>query len=125
MNARGALGRYGEDLAVRTLRTTGMQVLERNWRCAHGEIDIVAHRQGRARRLRGEDPPHRSATSIPMAAVPPAKAARLRRLASRWLTERWLARYGRPPAGGVRIDLVGVLLPGRGAPVVQHAKGVA
>lgn len=124
MNARGALGRYGEDLAVRTLRATGMHVLERNWRCAHGEIDIVAVDgdalvvcEVKTRRIGGYE--------HPMAAVPPAKAARLRRLASRWLTERWLTRYGQPPAGGVRIDLVGILLPGRGAPVVQHAKGVA
>ncbi len=40
--ARGALGRYGEDLAARRLREAGMAVLERNWRCAEGEIDIVA-----------------------------------------------------------------------------------
>ena len=60
-----------------------------------------------------------------MSAVTPAKSARLRRLAPRWLTERWLSRYGRPPCGGVRIDLVGVLLPERGAPLIQHARGVA
>jgi putative endonuclease len=124
MNARGALGRYGEDLAVRRLRATGMRVLERNWRCAHGEIDIVAAEgdalvvcEVKTRRIGGYE--------HPMAAVTPVKAARLRRLASRWLSERWLVRYGQPPTGGVRIDLVGVLLPGRGAPVVHHAKGVA
>ena len=42
MNARGALGRYGEDLAARLLADAGMTVLERNWRCRAGEIDIVA-----------------------------------------------------------------------------------
>lgn len=42
MNARGALGRYGEDLAARLLTDAGMSVLERNWRCRAGEIDIVA-----------------------------------------------------------------------------------
>ena len=36
------LGRYGEDLAVRYLRERGMEVLERNWRCEHGEVDVVA-----------------------------------------------------------------------------------
>ncbi|MGW4550503.1 YraN family protein, partial [Streptomyces violaceorubidus] len=56
----------------------------------------------------------------PMAAVTPDKAERLRRLA-----ERWIQTHGGAPPGGVRIDLVGVLLPQRGAPVVEHAQGVA
>lgn len=42
MNARGALGRYGEDTAARLLADAGMAVLERNWRCRAGELDIVA-----------------------------------------------------------------------------------
>ena len=42
MNARSALGRYGEGLAARRLAQTGMTVLERNWRCRQGELDIVA-----------------------------------------------------------------------------------
>ena len=127
MSARKALGRYGEDVAARRLRQSGMTVLERNWRCAEGELDIVARDRDalvicevKTRRAgRGGTFEH------PMSAVTPAKSARLRRLASRWLTERWVARYGRPPRGGVRIDLVGVLLPQRGAPLVQHARGVA
>ena len=126
MNARGALGRYGEDLAVRWLTNSGIVVLERNWRCRDGELDIVA-REGNAlvvcevktRRAGGELFQH------PMAALTPRKAARLRRLAAGWLAARWLARYGSPPTGGVRIDLVGVLVPRRGAPVVEHARGVA
>lgn len=42
MNRNGALGRYGEDLAARRLRQSGMAILERNWRCREGELDIVA-----------------------------------------------------------------------------------
>ncbi|MDT0547267.1 MULTISPECIES: YraN family protein [Streptomyces] len=119
MNARGALGRYGEDLAARRLSEAGMTVLERNWRCRDGEIDIVALDAGalvvcevKTRRAGGYE--------HPMAAVTPGKADRLRRLA-----ERWLERRGGPPPGGVRIDLVGVVLPDRGAPVVEHVRGVA
>nr|WP_246235138.1 YraN family protein [Streptomyces boluensis] len=56
----------------------------------------------------------------PMAAITPAKADRLRTLA-----ERWLHHNGGPPPGGVRIDLIGILLPSRGAPFVEHAQGVA
>ncbi|MFI8364777.1 YraN family protein [Streptomyces sp. NPDC085612] len=123
MNAKGvarqALGRYGEDLAARRLTEAGMSVIARNWRCRGGEIDIVA-RDGDAlvvcevkTRRAGDFEP-------PMAAVRPAKTERLRHLAA-----RWLADHGGPPPGGVRIDLVGVLLPRRGAPQVEHVRGVA
>ncbi|WP_106981861.1 YraN family protein [Streptomyces sp. NRRL S-31] len=120
MNAREAIGKYGEDLAARRLAEAGMTVLERNWRSGRsGEIDIVA-RDGDAlvvcevKTRRGGGYEH------PMAAVTPEKAARLRRLA-----EHWIQAHGGAPPGGVRIDLVGVLLPRRGAPTVEHARGVA
>ncbi|MEU2226454.1 YraN family protein [Streptomyces sp. NPDC018347] len=119
MNAREAIGKYGEDLAARRLAEAGMTVLERNWRSRSGEIDIVA-RDGDAlvvcevKTRRGGGYEH------PMAAVTPEKAARLRRLA-----EHWIQAHGGAPPGGVRIDLVGVLLPRRGAPTVEHARGVA
>lgn len=128
MNQRGALGRFGEDVAVRRLRDAGMIVLERNWRCRAGEIDIVAQDRtagGRAvvvcevKTRRGGRFQH------PMAALTPVKAERLHRLAQWWLSERWLAVFDQPPPGGLRIDLIGVLLPARGAPLVEHARGVA
>ncbi|WP_326700101.1 YraN family protein [Streptomyces sp. NBC_01754] len=119
MNARGALGRYGEDLAARLLTEAGMAVLERNWRCRTGEIDIVA-RDGDAVVVCEVKTRRAGTFEHPMQAVTPAKAERLRRLA-----EIWLSRHGGPPPGGVRIDLVGVVLPGRGAPVTEHVRGVA
>ncbi|MDF6018529.1 YraN family protein [Streptomyces sp. JH34] len=119
MNARGALGRYGEDLAARLLAEAGMTVLERNWRCRAGEIDIVA-RDGDAVVVCEVKARREGSFEHPMAAVTPAKADRLRRLA-----EIWLDRHGGPPPGGARIDLVGVLVPRRGTPVVEHVRGVA
>ncbi|MEU2248646.1 YraN family protein [Streptomyces sp. NPDC019224] len=119
MNARGALGRYGEDLAARLLADAGMSVLERNWRCRAGEIDIVAM-DGDALVICEVKTRRSGVFEHPMAALTPAKADRLRRLAA-----LWLERHGGPPAGGVRIDLVGVVLPERGAPLAEHARGVA
>ncbi|MFD9414732.1 YraN family protein [Streptomyces goshikiensis] len=118
-SAQRALGRYGEELAARRLTEAGMTVLARNWRCRSGEIDIVA-RDGDALVVCEVKTRRAGEFEHPMAAVRPGKAERLRRLAG-----RWLADHGGPPAGGVRIDLVGVVLPRRGAPVVEHVRGVA
>ncbi|MGC4983224.1 MULTISPECIES: YraN family protein [unclassified Streptomyces] len=118
--ARNALGAYGEELAARRLTGAGMTVLARNWRCGRtGEIDIVA-RDGDALVVCEVKTRGAGAFQHPMEAVTPAKARRLRGLA-----ERWLQEHGGAPPGGVRIDLVGVLVPERGAPVVEHARGVA
>ena len=40
--AKDAVGAYGERVAARWLSDAGMLVLDRNWRCASGELDIVA-----------------------------------------------------------------------------------
>ncbi|MFJ8538473.1 YraN family protein [Streptomyces sp. NPDC093591] len=120
MNARSALGRYGEELAARRLVEAGMTVLQRNWRCGRtGEIDIVA-RDGDVVVVCEVKTRRTSGYEHPMAAVTPEKAQRLRGLA-----ERWIHAHGGVPPGGVRIDLVGIVLPDRGAPVVEHARGVA
>ena len=41
-----ATGDWGEDLAAAWYREHGYTVLDRNWRCAAGEIDLVAARDG-------------------------------------------------------------------------------
>jgi len=40
--ARLALGKEGEDLALRKLESIGYRCIERNYRCALGELDLVA-----------------------------------------------------------------------------------
>ncbi|GAA3491805.1 MULTISPECIES: YraN family protein [Streptomyces] len=117
--ARGALGRYGEDLAARRLAEAGMTVLERNWRCRAGEIDIVA-RDGDALVVCEVKTRRAGAFQQPAEGVTAEKARRLHTLA-----ELYLHEYGAVPPGGARIDLVGVTLPRRGAPVVEHVRGVA
>jgi putative endonuclease len=117
LGAAHAVGDYGERLAQRYLVTQGMTLLRRGWRCAEGEIDIVA--------LDGdclvvcEVKTRRSLTAgTPLDAVTPAKLARLRRLAAAWLHED-----GRSYRD-VRIDVVGVVVPSRGRPSVEHLRGV-
>jgi putative endonuclease len=43
---RKELGEKGEDIALRFLKKRRYRILERNYRCRHGEIDIIA-RQGK------------------------------------------------------------------------------
>ena len=118
MRTKDAVGRYGEEVAARFLREAGFAILERNWRCELGEIDIVA-RDGTAlvicevKTRRGLD------FGSPLEAVTYDKLRRLRRLAGRWLRDHDV----RPPT--VRIDVVGVVRPRTGPVTVEHVRGVA
>ncbi len=114
---RQALGAYGEGLAARHLTAGGMVLLDRNWRCELGEIDLVL-RDGAALVVCEVKTRSSVAYGSPLEAVTARKAERMRRLAARWLTEHAL----RPDE--VRLDLVGVLVPARGAPVVDHVRGI-
>ena len=111
------LGAYGERLAARRLVGEGMVLVDRNWRCDLGEIDLVL-RDGDVLVVCEVKTRSSAARGHPLEAVGPAKGERLRQLAVRWVEE-----HGAPP-GGVRIDLVGVLLAERGAAEVEHVRGV-
>lgn len=115
---RSALGAYGEDLAARYLTEQGMVVLDRNWRCGLGEIDLVL-RDRRILVICEVKTRSSLAFGTPLEAVTARKAARLRRLAARWLADHAI----RPDE--VRIDLIGVLVPKAGPATVDHVQGVA
>lgn len=118
MAAKDAVGRYGEDVAARHLVELGYQLLHRNWRCELGEIDIVA-RDGDCLVVCEVKTRRSTAFGHPAEAVTAQKAARLRRLAARWLQETGL----HPPQ--VRIDVVAIVRPPRGPAAVEHLKAVA
>lgn len=115
---RSALGAYGEALAARHLTEQGMVVLDRNWRCDLGEVDLVL-RHGRVLVVCEVKTRSSLAYGTPIEAVTEQKAARLRRLAARWLTDHEVH------PDEVRIDIVGVLVPPSGPVEVDHVQGVA
>ena len=89
-----AVGAYGERLAARYLVESGMQILDRNWRCDQGEIDIVA--MDDTCLVIVEVKTRRSlAFGSPVEAVTAVKAARLRRLAGCWMADHrsWSTRW--------------------------------
>jgi putative endonuclease len=112
-----SLGAFGEAYAARHLVEHGMVLLDRNWRCDAGEIDLVL-REGRVLVVCEVKTRSSAAYGSPLEGVTEQKAARLRRLAARWIEEHAV----RPEE--VRIDLVGVLVPRRGGPRLDHVRGV-
>lgn len=116
--ARQALGQWGEDLAARRLTEAGLAILDRNWHCDQGEIDIVA-RSGDVLVVVEVKTRTTERYGSPADAVTPAKADRLRRLTGRWLAEHTLSPRE------VRIDVVSVLVSPHGEPHVEHLQAVA
>ena len=92
-NYRRDLGRQGEDIACSFLESLGHQILERNWRSGHLEIDIISI---------GADGIHfvevktrrRSIQAPPQENVDRAKQARIVRAAGRYLNSGAGKPYG-------------------------------
>ena len=112
--ANRALGAYGEELAARHLtQHAGMVLLDRNWSCHAGEIDLVL-RDGRVLVVCEVKTRSSLALGHPHEAVTPAKVARLTELGVLW-----------QQVHGVRADdLVCVLRPRRGPSTIDHVRGV-
>ena len=107
IDPRRGLGRRGEELAVAELTQRGYVICQRNWRCAAGEIDIVAEHEGRlvfveVRARRGR------ALGTPEASITPAKRERLIRVAQSYLAEAGVGEVD------WRIDVVAVELTSSG-----------
>lgn len=112
MDPRKQTGRRGEELAASFLSGKGYRIIERNWRCLTGELDLVAQdsdtlvfvevrTRSSARFGRAEE------------SITPAKQARLVELAQLYMQEKELAIQH------WRIDVIAVQL-GRGVPEVNH-----
>lgn len=113
-----AVGAYGERVAERYLIGEGLAILERNWRCSEGELDLVA-REGSTLVACEVKTRSSNAYGSPHEAVGPEKLDRLQRLVVRWATERLGAT---PP--DIRVDLVAVMASGRGPASVEHVRGL-
>jgi len=113
---RQVRGREAEALAASYLERNGLAIVERNWRCRHGELDLIA-RDGdvlvfvevKSRRARWGDGPG--------AAVSALKQWRLTRLAHHYLKWR---RLGEPRC---RFDVVAVTVEDTGEFTLRHLRG--
>lgn len=116
---RAQLGALGEQLAVEHLQAMGLRVMERNWRCRYGELDVVAADDATRTAVFVEVKTRTSDQFGGVAqAVSPQKVRRLRRLAGLWLA----ANHG--SWSQVRIDVIGVRIGRRRTPEISHLQGV-
>jgi putative endonuclease len=111
------LGRAGEQVAAEYLERAGLRILDRNWRCAAGEIDIVAAER---RVLVVCEVKTRSDTKFgtPLEAISRNKRTRLRRLAAQWLAAHGVL------FDEVRIDVIGLVKDRAGEFQIEHVRGV-
>jgi putative endonuclease len=117
LNAKDVLGRQGEQAAAEHLQRAGLRILARNWRCAEGELDIVAAER---RVLVVCEVKTRSGSRFgsPLEAITRQKRARLRRLAIRWVVAHGVL------FDEIRIDVIGVMKDSSGGFTIEHVRGV-
>ncbi len=110
------LGNYGEGIAARYLQSCGYTIIERNWRCTFGEVDIVAESDSGTAVLvevktRVVDPGNTDI--VPELAVNYRKRNRYQKLAL-----VYLSTHSR--VATVRFDVVSVRLTGENEACVRH-----
>ena len=102
MDPRRAFGAAGEERAAAWYRAHGYRILDRNWRCRDGEVDLVVAR-GRAVVFVEVKARRTDRFGSPAEAVTVAKQRRLRGLAVQWIE----ATGARPTS--IRFDVVAIL----------------
>lgn len=113
--ARRQTGSWGEDAAVAWLKRKGLKILDRNFRCPAGEIDIVA-REGRTIVFVEVKTRRSDRFGYPVEGVDERKQRRLSLLALYYLREKgW---EGHP----ARFDVVGVSMVSEGEMKIEWIK---
>lgn len=108
-------GQHGEQLAVHYLKQHGYQIVRTNWHCRHGEIDIIALKnkvwifvEVRTR--------HANTPEGAFASVTPRKQSKMLACAQTYVALNDL------DASDWRVDVIGIAIPRRGAPIIEHAE---
>lgn len=119
VDRRQLLGRRGEEHAADYLRGLGWRILERNWRCREGEVDIIAH-DPETGALVVVEVKTRAGTGYgsPLEAITHAKAHRLRRLAAIYAREHWAGTRR------LRVDAIGLVWPLGQKAILTHVRGI-
>ena len=117
MNNRQETGRVGEELAASHLERQGYRIVDRNWRCSLGELDIVAVADGVVVAIEVKTRKS-SRFGGPLEAITRTKRERLRLLVIEWMREHEVR-------GALRIDAIGIQLDDDGGINLAHIRGIS
>lgn len=112
--SRKETGDRGETVALRYLRWRGWRLMDRNWRTAGGEIDLIV-RRGRVVAFVEVRSRQANAPVAPEMTVTPKKQRHIRHAAKRYLAAR-----GVDPGLYYRFDIIAVEFSEKGRPRVTH-----
>jgi len=108
-------GNLGEDIAANYLTARGYRILERNFRCKGGEVDIIARDPGDKSLVFIEVKARRGLTyGVPQLAVTPFKQRQISKAALTWLSQNRLHDTN------ARFDVIAILLAPDGRHQVEH-----
>ncbi len=122
---RRVLGAAGEELAARHLEARGLEIVDRNFRTRHGELDLVVRDERylvfcevKTRLLRASPDP-----LGPLVAIGTRKQQRVRAMAREWLAGAH-DRLGRSSPPEIRFDAIGISLDPAGRLIeLEHLEG--
>lgn len=115
MTYQKRLGNQGEELAANFLKIRNYQIIERQWTCQYGEIDIIAEHQTQlvfieVKTCKGNN------IELAFTNLTPRKQQRFINAVQTYLTEHELDNKV------WRIDAIGVAIPPHGDPIIEHVE---
>jgi putative endonuclease len=109
------LGSLGEEIAANYLTARGYRILERNFRCKGGEVDIIARDPADKSLVFVEVKARRGLTyGVPQLAVTPFKQRQVSKAALTWLSKN------RQHDSNARFDVIAILLHTDAAHGIEH-----
>ena len=110
-------GELGEEVAANFLIAHGYRILERNFRCKGGEVDIIARDPGDNSLVFIEVKARRGLSyGVPQLAVTPFKQRQISKAALTWLSKNRLHDTN------ARFDVIAILLHTDGQHAIDHIK---
>lgn len=114
-NGNKGTGELGEEIAANFLIARGFRILERNFRCKGGEVDIIARDPGDKSLVFVEVKARRGLSyGVPQLAVTPFKQRQISKAALTWLSKNRLHDTN------ARFDVIAIILAPDGRHKVEH-----
>ena len=109
------LGERGEEIAAAYLKGRKFTIVERNFRCKAGEVDIIA-REGKTLVFVEVKTRRNLSFGPPQSALTPFKQRQISKAALTWLARKKLFD------ASARFDVIAILLPDHDVPVIDHIR---